>query len=415
MRICLVNSVYAPVAIGGAEKSVQLLAEALTSLGHSILVIVTGPSNDSRLVNNVPVNQIKIANLYWPFASDASFGLAAKAIWHFIDCVNPIMGSRIEQIISEFRPDIVHTNNVAGFSVGVWAAVKRLGYPLIHTLRDYYLLCPRATMFRHGRNCDPRCAGCTLLTWPRKYFGHYVDHVVSISQSVLEIHRKNGYFYENDSTVIYNPHDGINVDRFEGQFPGKLLRIGFMGRLAPSKGLEILFDAISRLAGTDGAFELIVAGAGDPEYVARLKWLARQLPVVFVGHVSANQFYGKVDVVVVPSLWREPLGRVALEACVRGVPVIAARDGGLSEIVKDGETGWLYDAVNVDELLGILRSVLSNVESLPRMRDACIEWAASFTPVAIARQYLNVYQHVQTRINPRDGSPTADAAQFNSV
>lgn len=393
----------------------QLLAEALTNLGHTILVIVTGPGNDSRLVNNVPVHQIKIANLYWPFTNSEAHGSAAKAIWHVVDCVNPIMGKRIERMISDFRPDVVHTNNVAGFSVGVWAAVKRLGYPLIHTLRDYYLLCPKATMFRNGRNCDRRCGGCALLTWPRKYFGHHVDHVVSISRSVLEIHRKNGYFYENDSTVIYNPHDGMTADHVEGRSPSKVLRIGFMGRLAPSKGLEILFEAVSRLTGAESRFELIVAGAGDAEYVAHLKGLARQRPVVFIGHVPVNQFYEKVDVVVVPSLWREPLGRVALEACARGVPVIAARGGGLSEIVKDGETGWLYNAVDADELRDILRSVLSNPASLPRMRNACIEWAARFTPAAIADQYLHVYQRVHSRINPCDGSPAANAAQLDSA
>jgi glycosyltransferase involved in cell wall biosynthesis len=70
-----------------------------------------------------------------------------------MDIYNPLMAWEVKKIIDREQPDLVHTHNLQGFSVAAWKVVKKRGLPLVHTMHDYYLLCPRNTMFGGGRNC----------------------------------------------------------------------------------------------------------------------------------------------------------------------------------------------------------------------------------------------------------------------
>jgi glycosyltransferase involved in cell wall biosynthesis len=137
--------------------------------------------------------------------------------------------------------------------------------------------------------------------------------------------------------------------------------VGYLGRLDPRKGVE---DVCLAAGAVDAEFRL--AGApllATAEYLALLDALAERAGegrVRFVGPVTSPwDFLLGVDVLVVPSR-REPWGRVAAEALAAGVPVIAAAAGGLPEIVRDGVDGLLYPPGDVDRLIELLRTTLSD-------------------------------------------------------
>ena len=122
---------------------------------------------------------------------------------------------------------------------------------------------------------------------------------------------------------------------------GQPLRIGFVGRLAPTKGLESLIDALLGLGRRD--WTLAIAGRGEQHYEAALKRRYESAQVRFLGFVDPGELYAGIDVLAVPSLWEEPLATVILEAYSYGVPVLAARRGGLPELVEHEKTGLVYE------------------------------------------------------------------------
>jgi len=124
------------------------------------------------------------------------------------------------------------------------------------------------------------------------------------------------------------------------------LRIGFVGTLVWHKGVHVLIDAVRGLPAD--AYELAIIGNPDvfPDYAAQLRARAAGLPVRFAGAIPRDRIadaYANLDVLVVPSLWLENSPLVIHEAFMAGVPVVAARIGGIADLIEDGRNGLLYD------------------------------------------------------------------------
>jgi L-malate glycosyltransferase len=133
----------------------------------------------------------------------------------------------------------------------------------------------------------------------------------------------------NRSVVIPN---WVDLQRFpyrphEFHHP---ITIGLVGQISPHKGQD---DAIEALRDLGDGFRLLIAGKGEPDYVASLKKKAAGLPIEFPGFVSLPQFFERIDILVAPS-WEEPFGIVLLEAMASGIPVIATKKGGPAEFVR---------------------------------------------------------------------------------
>ncbi len=148
------------------------------------------------------------------------------------------------------------------------------------------------------------------------------------------------------------------------------LRIGFVGTLVRHKGAHVLVEAARLLPA--GRFEVEIRGSLEtfPEYVQELRGLARGLPVSLSGgfdNRDAASVYRRFDVLVVPSLWPENSPLVIHEAFMAGVPVVAARMGGIPELVTDGVNGLLYQADDPAALASALRALIEEPERLGRM------------------------------------------------
>jgi glycosyltransferase involved in cell wall biosynthesis len=141
----------------------------------------------------------------------------------------------------------------------------------------------------------------------------------------------------------------------------------------------------------------VIAGDGEPGYTAHLRALAEGLPVRFLGVVPQPEFFKQVDVCVVPSLWAEPLSRVLFEAFAHGVPVIASATGGSAELVKPGETGWLFDIHQTNGLAERLQSAHSEAERYEAISRTALELAATFRPERVVSEYIDLYRTVQHR------------------
>jgi glycosyltransferase involved in cell wall biosynthesis len=148
------------------------------------------------------------------------------------------------------------------------------------------------------------------------------------------------------------------------------VRIGFVGTLVWHKGLHVLLEAARQLP--VGAWEIEAWGALDtfPEYTGSLRTLAAGMSVHFRGafpNEQAADVYSRFDLLVVPSLWPENSPLVIHEAFMAGVPVVAARIGGIPELIHDGVDGVLYDAHSASSLADALRGLMLRPDRITDM------------------------------------------------
>ncbi len=339
-------------------------------------------------MSGVKVYYVGIKNLYWPFG-DKENPVALKPFWHAVDSYNYRMARIIGRILDVERPDLVHTNILAGFSALVWQPVKRRRLPLVHTLRDYYLMCPRGSMFRGEKNCVRQCVECHLYALARRYLSERVDVVVGLSNFILRRHLELGYFANTPKKkVIYNAcqAEAIELPSNPRSLP---VRFGYLGQLRVNKGLEVLLESVRQLP--KGSWTLDIAGRGFAEYERRLQAKYRMLPIKFLGYVRPEALFSKIDVLVVPSLWHEPFGRVLIEAYAHGVPVIGSNRGGIPEIVEEGRTGCLFEPDLPGDLAAKMRWYIRDPAKISHMQATCLKKSKSFLPQDITQQYLEVY------------------------
>jgi glycosyltransferase involved in cell wall biosynthesis len=390
MKVLLVSDRYEPYIVGGAEKVVQSLAEGLTVRGNEVVVATLSPNRRFSVgsVNGVIVYYLPAKNLHFSSQQDRRPRIL-KAIWHALDTYNPFMAASLGRILDAERPDIVNTHNLSGFSPSVWYAIKSRKLPLVHTAHDSYLLCPRTTMHRNGKNCVEPCADCQLYSRPRRYLSRFVDVATAVSRFTLNRHLRYGYFPTADSMAVFNSCRPC-AQAADPTKPGnRAFRFGFLGRLYPAKGINLLIKSFLKVR--KGPAELLIAGRGAPNYEQELKELTAGYPGIrWLGFVAPEQFLPQVDVLVVPSLLHDSAPLVVMESMACRVPLICSRRGGIPELIGDG-TGWTFDPDDPDALTHSLRCAIDSRSELAAMGERGRDRASRFSTEAMLDGYLRAY------------------------
>jgi glycosyltransferase involved in cell wall biosynthesis len=397
MKIMFFGTAYFPNEFGGGEVCMRILANELVRMGHNVAVVALDSEYSETFVDGVKVFRAPIANLYLTHRPNEKHGVFSKLIWHTIDVWNPVACRRVENIIKTFQPDIVHTQVLSGFSCAIWRFVKKLQIPVIHTLHDFYLICPKGTPYKNNRYCGNKCLICNLFSAPKRLMCRNVDHVIGVSHFVLRQHLKNGFFKEKYSSVIYNPNlpssaSMPDVLPFSSEI--EAFHIGYISRLESRKGIEILMQACDSLELPFPMIKLYIAGEGAMEYELLLKAKAERsrIKTIFLGKVDPHRLYSQVHLVVVPSQLQETLGRIPMEAFSYGLPVVSTPFGGLPETTK-GEAGVLAISGDAEALAASIREAVQRLIDNPeRIRSAALAEARKYAPSIIAQQHLSLYE-----------------------
>jgi len=340
MKILIFNTLYYPNQIGGAEKSAQLLSEGLLSFGHEPVVVCTSDKDYVDYVNGVKVYYIDTNNIYWSYNAKEEKSYK-KPLWHFIDSYNIFAKNKIEKIIKYEKPDVVHTNNLAGFSDIVWKIAKKYDIRVVHTLRDYYQLCPRSTMFKDGVNCATQCSVCKVYATPRKILSKYVDAVVGVSQFILNKHISFGYFKNAKTKInIFNP---VPTPKNTNKTTSSTIRLGLVGMLSKYKGTEFVLEKFSKMTTTN--IELHLYGKGvTKQYEIELKdKYLKNKNIKFQGFKPVEEIYNNIDILIISSLWHEPFPRTLIESMSYKTLVLATNRGGTPEMITNGKNGYIFD------------------------------------------------------------------------
>lgn len=341
MKILYINALYSPLIQGGAEISLKTLVEGMQAAGHEVVVFSLKPTGQTTVdeVDGVRVYRVPLKNSYWPF-SKTQPPKWNRLFWHIRDQYNKQMQQALRDLLLREKPDVVSCHNLVGWSIAVWEEVKRAQLPLIQVLHDLYLLCPNSDMFKGNSSCTKQCMSCAILRHQHQKASIQVDAVVGISQFILHRFQDYHYFQRAKKWVIYNTREIPNRPLPKKRQTDKVFKIGYIGTLAEKKGIEWLIEQFARLS---IHASLSIAGGGKKPYEHFLQTKAKGYPIHFVGYVDPAEFYQTVDLLVVPSLWQEPLGMVAIEALANHVPVIAHAVGGLKETVQHEINGLLCD------------------------------------------------------------------------
>lgn len=400
-KILFINSLYTPHIGGGAEIIFQEQVEGFRRIGYDVVVATTDKRKGLHkdYVNEIPVYRVGIENLYWHFAQEKSPNKYIRLLWHMKDRYNSKMRQYIKTIIELENPDIAICHNITGFSISIWDGIKAAKLPIVQVLHDLYLLCTNSNMFRNEHTCEHQCTICHYMRNKHVIKSQTVDAVIGVSNYILNKFKANGYFKNVPSHVIYNAREIAEPSTQLVWDGGTPLRIGYIGTLSRVKGVEWLISQFMKL-NIDATLE--IAGKGESiEYENYLKDLASgDKRIHFLGYTKSEEFYQKTHVLVVPSLWDEPLGLVAIEACANNIPVITSARGGLKEIIKDGYNGLYCDANLPDSLSRIIKQIYNDHTLLNQLQKSARKSVISFlNPALMFSVYENIYRQITNSKN----------------
>jgi glycosyltransferase involved in cell wall biosynthesis len=338
---------------------------------------------------------------------------------------SPAINAALARILDAYRPDVLHVHNLLNLSLDLPALARGRGIATVATLHDFTLACVSggqrvhladahvcvdiepdrcarcfaASPFRRqmsgapgppslwrritsrGAGADPRSPGAAEIEARiarARQAAEEIQILVAPAQTLADDLRRFG-FPARIRVADYGtpPRPTMGRGRREPGPP----RVGFVGTLAWHKGVHVLIDALGRLPA--GSCEVLLFGdlATFPDYVASLRQQAISLPVHFRGGFApeaAAAAYAEIDVLVVPSLWPENSPLVIHEAFQAGLPIVAARTGGIPALLGDGRHGVLYEPSSPAALAEALREVLRN----PAQAEALVEKRGSVRTMA---------------------------------
>ena len=322
LRVLVVAESFLP-QVNGVTNSVRRVLEHLAREGHQAeLVAPTGPASYAGF----PVHTTRGASL--PFYRDFRIGLETRA--------------RLRTEMQRFRPDVVHIASPATLGLQAARVATELGIPSVAIYQTDLI----GFAERYGAR---GLGGVRAMAYLTRKIHTLVDRTLAPSTASVR------QLEELEVPRLALWPRGVDLERFHPGLrdeglrrrlaPDGRLLVGYVGRLAPEKELELL----TYLSG-DPRYALVVVGGGPDE--ARLRRLLPDARFLGVLHgAELGRAYAALDVFVHTGR-HETYCQSAQEALASGVPVVAPRSGGPVDVVDDGVAGFLYEPGDGDDLGG---------------------------------------------------------------
>ena len=396
MKICLISNLYKPLIIGGAEIYVENIAKALSEK-NEVLIITSVPFKgfkslrpDVEQQDNIKIYKFSPANIYHTYFAKKKTNFI-KPIWHMIDVWNPHSYFVIRRILKKENPEIVHTHNLGGISSSALYAAKSCGIPVVHTLHDCSLVCPRATLIHEGSRtiCDNPAILCRMYRELKKRSTDKVDVITCPSDYVLNTFNQADFFPSSQKRIMIPL--GLNMSLNPKKPFKDTLDLLYIGGIAKHKGIDVLIKAFKGIPTEN--IRLHIAGTGP--YIDEVKMIADDPRITLHGFVSGERkddLFSLADVCIFPSLGYESFGLVIIESFFHGVPVVGSRTGSIPELIKEGHNGLLFEAGNSIELRNIIQRLISRPDELKRLSEGAIDSAKDYTIQGHINKLCDLYE-----------------------
>lgn len=375
MKILMVNKFLYPR--GGSESYMLYLAEHLKKIGHEVQYF--GMYDENNTVGNAK-------GLYTQNMDFHSKGLG-RFLYPFKIVYSFEAKKKIMQVIDDFKPDIVHMNNINfQLTPSIIYGIKKKGIPLVQTVHDYQMICPNHLLYNFDKNtpCEKCVRGSHMNCIKNKCIHNsQVKSIIGVIEaklySWLKTYKKVDLFvcpsnflenkllsakdyYKGKTTTI---HNFIDKEKFTPTGQKEDNYIVYVGRFSKEKGIENIAGTAKLLPD----YTFVVAGSGPDEEL--LKGIKNIKIAGFLTGDKLRELMGNAKVLLLPSVCYENCPLSILEAHAMGVPVVTMNSGGMAELVKDGVTGTLVDEPTPEGIALKLKETIENEDYYKTIKENC--------------------------------------------
>ncbi len=366
MRVLLINNFH--YLRGGADKVYLDTGKLLEQNGHQVAYFSSLDNRNER--TQYAEFFVEGTDLQ---AETGYLNKAQKAL-RFI--YNPSAADQLDRLINHFRPDVVHLHIFQSrLTSAILPVLRRYKLPVVMTVHEYKLLCPVYSMMdTQGKSCElcsqrnkmysivKRCNRNSLLlssvsfleaTLRDTFFFYedYVDRFLCVSDFVVNKHLE----YRNRMKgKIFRLYNFLDLSKY-GPDSVKSDYFIYVGRLSHEKGVQFLLEAWKYLQN----FRLFIVGDG-PDKALLINFIKENnlTNVSLLGYQTPDKLIPLIQharYLVSPSLTYETFGLTLIEAMACGTPPIAARIGGMKELITHSENGFLFDSGNQHDFISVIQ------------------------------------------------------------
>lgn len=424
MRILLTAHQFLPKYSYGTEVLTRDTGLEMMRRGHEVHVLTTDPDASGKSANigyeDYDHRGLKVRALKLPRRESMLEGVKNEYR-------NDAVAEHVRDYVRRLKPDVVHMFHLIRLSGSVIGAFREFGVPVVYSSTDFWSICMRGILAKPSGELSTgpdeissNCLECRKAErWfpPRRvpkgvekgaFYWNMAERALTKPEGehpnmalVRAVLARTKYLRETFNAVdaILVPTDlmrgmlsangidpglltlspyGMDTSGFRGARSSRSesggLRLGFIGAISQPKGLGILLEAFKRLP-EDGGITLRVCGnlRGHPAYGREVYELAGGDPRINFAGTFPNEKMaaelGKIDVLVVPSVWYENAPLVIYSALAAGIPVVATNLGGMAEIVRHEENGMLFEPGDPEDLARQLERLIEEPGLLAKLEE----------------------------------------------
>jgi glycogen synthase len=410
VRILLLSNLYPPYIEGGAEITAGDIATGLERLGHEVQVLTSShglsrAERHERIWRTLRLSPIAHFDRHRPLWQQFDQPYNYYRRYH---C--SANADELRRAVAATHPDVLYIWEITGIGVNsLLKVLPDLRVPIVFHIGSYLLLYARSpeteqSHLRARRFKQWLIGTVPALTW---------TSLITVSAAVKQEYVQAGFDPERIE-VIYSGIDPrfMNLPKAESvaNKEKECFQLLFVGRLSDEKGILVLLKALDLLLNEQGRkdiekpfLHLNIFGTGDKAYINELETFLHDKRltqvVTFHGKVPQDELikhYDQSDIMLMPSLWKEPFGLVAVEAMARELPVIASNVGGPAEILTHEVNGLLIEPGDERALASAIIQLIENPDKCVRLAKAAQVTAQErFT---IEENVRRVEQHLKQAI-----------------
>ncbi|MDD4149196.1 MAG: glycosyltransferase [Bacteroidales bacterium] len=315
-----------------------------------------------------------------------------------------LLNENFKDLVIKLKPDVAHIGHLNHLSIGIIDILNELNIPILYTLHDFWLMCPRGQFLQRNfdgselyqlctEQNDEKCAdSCYAMYYKntndkpdKEYWSNWINQRMTdmklIASKINRFHAPSRYLMNRFISEFIIPAEKIFY--LDYGFPLHYLRpirkhknkpftFGYIGTHIPAKGINLLLDAFAKI---EGEAELKIFGRTNGQNTNALKAKASTIKnkVIFAGEYVnqnlADVVFSNIDCIVVPSIWGENSPLVIHEAQACHIPVITADFGGMAEYVQHNVNGLLFKHRDIVSLTQQMEFALQNPEHLKKIGE----------------------------------------------
>lgn len=292
----------------------------------------------------------------------------------------------LRRVLKQYRPEVAHVQYMAPGAIPI-LLLRLLGMRQIiataHTAADIY---PSLRLVHFVQQHCVRAFTCITERAERSFFG---TSRLYCEQTQL---KKRNHF------TIYNALPaGISISR-QSKSQDRPLTIGVVSRLESIKGMDLVVPAFVQIKACHPEMQLLIVGDGSlrKQMEEQAHKTGLEEAIEFAGRQPQEKlvsYYDRIDILLMPSR-SEGFGLTAIEGMARGCVVVAARTGGLPEVVRDGEVGLLHEPEQVEDLAAQINKLIEQPTLWKQFSNEAITYVQRFSFERFSQLFNNLYQKI---------------------